>query len=492
MRYNLKEILQNTSSYIFYKNSDDIFEKEYESTLLIDKTRELPQKGINTIFTPFRIMINDHYSDSFFLIKKALDNGVKGFFFDEIRLKEEKYYNFLLETIEQYKDKIDFIIMVPDTIQAIFDLARYTIKNKFTKDVKIITVTGSVGKTSTTEMIYAIFKEKYKIYRGEPMVNLRFRINQKIIEADNDVDFLLFECSGANRGYPKIFSELLTPDACVVTKVGTENLGIFKSLDNIANQKCELMTCLHENNFAVLNDSPEIRRASEKYNCKKIYTKEGDYELIKSDQQGSKFIYKNKEYEIPVVGVHQINNAMKAIEVANGFDVPYETIVSGLKKFQTVGSRWNTDNFNGTLFVSDCPNNPSYETMLSSITTFVNLYKNFENKRIAISGIRSLGNHEKKVHLDLAKFIAQQPLNEVICLESETKIIYEYLKENAPQMQVKYYDKPNSLDKDEPFVQYIINSLGENQAFLMKGQGIDPKIRYEDVFTTLKQVFNKK
>ncbi len=491
MRYNLKEILQNTSSYIFYKNSDDIFEKEYESTIIIEDVKKKVQNNANVIFMPFKININDNVSDAFWSIKRAIADGARAFFFDEIRLKEEKYYNFLLEIIETFEDKIDFIIMTPDTLQAIFELSRYTLKNKFLKDVKVITVTGSVGKTSTTEMIYAILREKYKVYRGEPMVNLRFRTNHKIIEADNDVDFLLFECSGAVKGYPKIFSELLTPDASVITKVGTENLGIFKSLDSIAEQKCGMLTCLHENNTAVLNDSPEIRRASAKYKCKKVYTKEGNYKLIKSDNNGSKFIYRHEEFEIPVVGVHQINNAIKAIEVAKSFNIPYSVIKSGLKKFKTVGSRWNTDTFNGTLFVSDCPNNPSYETLLSCITTFVNLYKDVENKRIAISGIRALGNHEKKVHLDLAKFIAKQPLKEVICLEPEAKTVYEYLKENAPQIQVKYYDKPKSLGKDEPFVQYIINTLGPNQAFLMKGQGIDPVIKYEDVFTTLKQVFKK-
>ncbi len=489
MRYSLEEILQNTSSYVFYKNSDDIFEKEYEPTILLEQVTLKSKNKANPIFLPFKIPINDNISDAFYSIKKAISNGARGFFFDEIRLKEEKYFNLLFEIIEQYKDKIDFIIMTPDTLQAIFELARYTLKNKFIKDVKVITVTGSVGKTSTTEMIYAILKEKYKVYRGEAMVNLRFRTNHKIIEADNDVDFLLFECSGANRGYPRIFSELLTPDAAVVTKVGTENLGIFKSLDGIAEQKCELLTCLHTNNTAVLNDSPEIRRASAKYNCKKVYTKEGDYKLIKSDKNGSTFIYKKNEYEIPVVGTHQINNAMKAIEVAKSFGMTYNDIKNGLAKFQSVGSRWNIDNFNGTTFVSDCPNNPSYETMISCISTFVNLYKDIENKRIAISGIRSLGNHEKKVHTDLAEFIAKQPLKEVICLEPEAKVVYEYLKEHAPDIQVKYYDKPKSLGKDEPFVKYIIDTLGENQAFLMKGQGIDPVIRYEDVRITLKNVF---
>ncbi len=489
MRYNLDEILQNTSSYVFYKKSDDIFEKEYESAIILKEIEPKIKNKANVIFLPFKININDNVSDAFYSIKNAIRKGARAFFFDEIRLKEEKYYNLLFEIIDQFKDKIDFILMTPDTKQAMFELARYTIKNKFIKDVKVITVTGSVGKTSTTEMIYAILKEKYKVYRGEAMVNLRFRINHKIIEADNDVDFLLFECSGALKGYPKAFSELLTPDTAVITKVGTENLGIFKSLDGIAEQKCGLLTCLHENNTAVLNDSPEIRRASAKYKCKKVFTKEGDYQLIKSDENGSKFIYNNQTYFIPVVGIHQINNAMKAIEAAKSLGIHYRTIKSGLAKFQTVGSRWNIDEFNGTLFVTDCPNNPSYETMLSCISTFVNLYKDIENKRIAISGIRALGQHEKKVHTDLAKFIARQPIKEVICLEPEAKIVYEYLKENAKNIEVKYYEKPKSLGKNEPFIKYLQDTLGPSQAFLMKGQGIDPVIRYEDVRVTLKDIF---
>ena len=485
MEYTLKEILSNTSSYLFYKRGDEIWEKKYRPSIL---SKEI-KPDCNMIFIPFFAVVNNVPTQTYGDIEYCIKKGARAFFFDEERFAQKNFRDMLFKILEKYEKDIDFVVMAQNSLGAMYSLANYTRVKKFSKDLKVICVTGSIGKTSTTEMVYSVFKQKYKIFRGEPMVNLRLRINHKLLEAPQDCEYLLFECSGAVKGYLKKFSELLVPDGVILTKVSSENLGKYGSLQNIADEKCSLMSCTQKNSVAILNDCNEIRNAAKNYECKKIFTKEGDYTLIKSDNSGSEFIYKGEKYTLCVVGEHQINNAIKVIELAKSFDIDEKLIKRGLLEFRLVGNRWLVDKINEAIIVTDAPNNPSFETIVSCIKTFLNIYKDYPQKRILISGIRELGNLEVQIHLKLAKFIEKLQIDELICVEKEAKTVYEYIKANAPHIKVLYFEKPHDIDENAEFMKYIINTLNQKQALLIKGQGIDPVVTYEKVPVVLKRVF---
>lgn len=484
MRYTLREILSNTSSYLFFKQGNNMWDKNYRPTILLKEIK--PKQDM--IFFPFYSIVNNVPTETFSDIESAIIKGARAFAFDEEYLRNPRYQKMLYEILRKYKDRIDFVIMAKNSLGAIMEIAQYTRVRKFSKDLKVICVTGSIGKTSTTEMLYCVLKQKHKVFRGEPMVNLRVRINHKLIEAEPDCEYLLFECSGATKGYLKNFSELLMPDGMILSKVGTENLGKYGSLQGIADEKCTLMSCMGEKAVAVLDDSEETKKASKEYICKKIFPQEGNYELIKTDKNGSKFKYKGEEYALSVVGEHQINNAIKVIELAKSLNIDDESIKKGLFGFKPVGSRWLVDDYNEATVVTDAPNNPSYETIISCINTFMNIYKDYPQKRIMISGIRELGKYEKEVHLKLAEFISKLNIDELICVEKEAKTVYDYISQNAAHIKSVYFEKPKELNEKDPFVNYIINSLNTKQALLIKGQGIDPKIQYEKVRIILNRV----
>lgn len=182
MKYTLKEILANTSSYLFYRRGEEIFNKTYRPTILL---KEVKPDG-DIIYFPFSAVVNDIPTETFCDIEAAIIKGARAFAFDEERMRDRKFLDMLYDILRKYKDRIDFVIMTQNALNAMFLLAQYTRAKKFSKDLKVICVTGSIGKTSTTEMVYSIFKQKHKIFRGDPMVNLRLRINHKLIEADSD------------------------------------------------------------------------------------------------------------------------------------------------------------------------------------------------------------------------------------------------------------------------------------------------------------------
>jgi len=481
MQYSIEEILINTSGVIYYQS--ERFDKS-EQYMPCAVSELCPAQ--NCIFIPLYIHINSILTDSFWSLERMINLGIRCIMFDRVRFREQKYKNLLDNIIQKYKDKLDLVIMVPDTLHAIFDLANYTRTMKLPKSTKIVAVTGSIGKTSTTEMVYAILKTKYKTYRGVPTVNIRLRIAHKFLEAPPNVEYLLFECSGQQRGYLKWYSELLVPDGAIVTKIANENLGEYLTLKNLAQNKASLLSAMGENSTAVLNGDPLLRKAAEDYICKKIFVDDKSYELLKTDKDGSEFIYKGEKYFIPVVGIHQIDNAVKAIELTQNLGFTADEIRTGLSQFQAVGDRWVVDKFqSGAVLITDCPNNPSYDTLMSAISTFMDLYKGTKYKRLIISRIKLLGEYEAETYMRLAKYISTLDIQELVCVGEEITSIRDYVSENS-NIKVVYFEKPKVIDKNDEFVKYLINTLNFEQATLLKMQRQDVTIKYGKVKEVLR------
>ncbi len=483
MKYSIDEILGNTSGYIFYQNPN------------FDKSLDYYPCGINsyvrynksTIYIPIHIYINGALVNSFNNIEKVINAGVRAIMFDEVRFADKAYYEMLMQIIETYQDKLDLVIMVPDTLQAIFDLANYTRTNKISKKTKYIAITGSIGKTSTTEMIYGILSQNHKVYRGEPGANIKLRVAHKFLEVEPDIDYFIFECSGQGRGYLKCFSELIMPDAVILSKVSNENLGEYLTLKNVAIEKSTLLSAMKEDSTAIINGMDILREASEIYSCKKVYIDEGCYELIKADKDGSEFIYKDEKYFIPVVGKYQIDNAIKVIELLLSLGFSTEEIKHGLSLYEAVGDRWVVDKFkNGVEFITDCPNNPSYDTLIANINTFMNLYKDAGYKRIIITRIKALGDLEEQTYRNIAEFISKLDIDELICVGSEIIPIRDYVRANS-NISVMWFEKPTEINENDTFVKYLLETLNFEQATLLKGQRKDGTIGYGKVKEVLRK-----
>lgn len=485
MKFSIDEILTAVSGYIFYrKEGFNPENKEY----IVSGIPHLIDEPSETIFLPRVITINGVLEDSFVSLGNMIQSGIRAIFFDEVRFNDEKYHRILMEILDKYRMSVDFVVMVTDTKDALRGLAEYVRYRKLPKTVKYAAVTGSIGKTSTTEMLYAVLSEKYNTFRGEATFNIRYRIMHKFLETPEDIDWLLFECSGQNRGYLKDYSEIIMPDAAIVTKIANENLGEYRTAANLAKEKATILSAMGENSVAVLNGVDILRDASRDYICKRIYSDDGSYELINSDKEGSEFIYNGEKYFIPVVGLHQIDNAIKVIELTKALGFTTEEIQNGLKNFASVGDRWVVDKFNGCAeFITDCPNNPSFDTLMSGINTFMDLYKDTKYKRLIITRIKALGDFEAATYKKIAEFISKLDIQELICIGQEITSIRDYVKENS-DIKVIWFEKPQKIDENDEFVKYLIETLNFEQATFLKGQRKDVNIGYGQVKNILRKV----
>lgn len=485
MKYNINEILGATSGYIYYKSDRFDEKKEY---FLSGLSNLINEDNIDySIYIPIKVKINGNWWDRYnIILDEQVKLGVRAFMFDEIRFCE-KEYQILTRILENYKDQIDLIIMVPDTLKAISDIAYYTRAKKMSKKTKYIAVTGTIAKTSTTEMLYGVLSLNHKVYRGAPTVNLKYRTNHKFLETDSDVDFFLCELSGHIPGYMKMFSELLRPDGAIVTKISNENLEQYHTKENVAREKTTLLSSMGEDGVAVINAMDILKDASKDYICKKVYVEEGNWKLVKETKDGIEFIYKKDKYFIPVVGLHQVENAIRVIELLKNLNFSTKEIKAGLANFKQVGDRWLVDKYkNNVEFITDCPNNPSYDTIVSACNTFIKLYKDVKYKRFILTKIISLGNAQEETFKKIQEFVSKLPIQEFICVDYQLKDIAEYVK-NHSDIKVTIFERPEKIDENAEYIKYLMNTMDKKQAILLKGLWLDVDINYGDTKYVLRK-----
>ena len=468
MFYSLDEITSVCDGYFFYKTGDEVFSQEYKLSFVAEVMDE------NSIFIPLKMFVNGDDWDTYGYIEKAMQCGAAGFIFGEGLFPSEDHKKILFDIIEKYKDKLKFVIIVKHSSRdALEKLAIYTRNSKIPPETKIIAITGTMGKTSTTEMVNSILSQSHTCYRGKRVVNVRYIINHKFLELDKAYDYMVIECSGAVKGYLQYFSELLRPDGAIITKIAIENITVYSSLIDIARNKASIMHSMSENSVAVIDDDFYLKEPSSWYKPKKIFTSGDNYELISMEKTGSKFKYKGVEYSLPVVGCHQIENAIKAIELTTALGIKSKDIVKGLSEFEQSAFRWEVESYKSVReegsvdFITDCPNPPNYDNIMSNIKIFFDLYKDTPYKRIALSKIENLAHYEYEIYDKIAKHLIERKFDEIVFVGEGCNQMIDYLKKHS-NIKITCFDHIKKLDRDEPLIKYLIDTLDKPQAFLFK------------------------
>ena len=469
MLYTLKEIIANTDSFIVYKKSNTIFDKRYNVTCTLQLANE------NSIFLPYILSINSRIVNTFTngLTESAVKNhNVRGLFLDKVFYKDEKNKSFINTLIKN--NLIDFILVTNkgSTVDAITKLANYSL-NRISNKTKVICVTGTIGKTSSSEMLSSVLEQSHSVYKNS-IYNLRIQIFNAMANIDKNYDYIVVECSAGVKGNLANLSKVLLPDGLIITRATSEGVGYWEFIDSIAKEKSRLMTFMDNNSIAVIDDTDSFRHYAVGYRPQKVFVKDGSYELIETGHQGSKFIFEGNEYQIPVVGLHQIDNAIKVITLARELNIKVADIQNGLKTFKQAYDRWVVDKYkNNVTLITDIPNNPSYETLIANIKTFLDLYKDAPYKRLCISSIQGLGKYELDYYLKLSKYLITLPVDEISVMDTEkdnkVKFIYDYIKSHS-NIKTIFFERPKALNLDDEFVKYLKNSLNFPQATLLKIQ----------------------
>lgn len=302
---------------------------------------------------------------------------------------------------------------------------------KLLSHVKVIAITGSVGKTLTQNAIASVLSQKYKVVVGDENLDPTFRIPQTIFKARPWHDFIILEYGVEHPGDMDYYLWLVKPDIALVTNISKTHTKYFKNITGVYDEKAKLVRSLKPNDTTFLNsvDQKTLKMVSE---TKAKVIKFGNLAInnlkitnFSQNLNGSKFKIqfksKSKSVSSKVIGRHQLLSAHAAGTVGLYLDLSLNKIADGLSKIKPPKHRLNIVKTNKISIIDDTYNS-SPKAAKQAIETLVDLGKGY--KKIAVLGeMKDLGTFSKNAHQNLGKFIGSKDINLLITIGQVANLI---------------------------------------------------------------------
>ncbi len=330
------------------------------------------------------------------------------------------------ENIETYKP----CIYVSDTRVALRDLAEYYIS---LFNIPVVGITGSVGKTTTKDMIASVLMQKYNVLKTEGNFNNEIGLPLTVFRITDDTEVVVLEMGMNSFGEIHNLSKIAKPDIAVITNVGVSHIENLGSREGILKAKCEIFDYIKNNGTAILNiDNDMLRTLEGKTSFKTLWygieNKKDIYadNIVKNGVESiSCDIHMNNEMFnvcIPVPGEHMVLNAMAAALVGKTLDLSISEIKRGIEEFVPTKMRMAVfKTKNGTTLIND-----AYNANPVSMKASIDVLSGVEGEKIAILGdMFELGDFAEKMHYDTGVYAAQKNIDKIICIGNISKSMYE-------------------------------------------------------------------
>lgn len=367
-------------------------------------------------------------------------------------------------------------ILVDSTLEAVKKIAK-AYRKKF--DVPIVGVSGSVGKTSTKEMLYAVLSQKYKTHKTQGNLNNELGVPLTLLAMPEDTEAAVIEMGISDFGEMTRLSEMVCPTICVLTIIGCCHLENLGDRDGVLKAKTEMFKFADDNAEFILNgDDDKLATVSEADGKKPIFFGLSDKnayfaENIENNGEGGVsctlcFEDKKLDATIPAIGSYMVSNALAAVAAGRLLGLSDEQLINGVQAYKTVGSRANVINTGKIRIIDDCYNaNPT--SVMASLDTL----SNFEGRKVAILGdMKELGTNELKLHFDTG-FYAKTKADRVFA-------IGPLAKELAKGADCEWFESIEQLNSAIPAL------INEGDTVLVKASH---SMQFENIVEFLKENF---
>jgi len=348
----------------------------------------------------------------------------------------------------------DKLLFVNTTRQAFLDIAGLY-RSKFSP--KVVAVTGSVGKTTTREMIAAVIKSRYKTLKTENNLNNEVGVPKTILELDESIEAMVLEFGMVNLGEIRELTVPAKPDIAVITCIGTchiENLG---SRENIKKAKFEIVEGLKKGGTLLLNKDndmlqsvclPEhnvvyysVRDVSADIVAKDIAEHDGETDFV--------IVTKDGEYpaHIPTMGEHNVLNALAGFGAGVAAGIEPEQCAAALANFKNTGMRQKIKVCRGVTVVEDCYNaNP--DSMKAAMKTLGAQKLADGAQKIAVLGdMLELGAVAESSHYEIGKFAAENA-DMIFCYGELSRLIAAGAWVNGMRTTAFHFETKEELAKE--------------------------------------------
>ena len=433
LKSNLKTVLVKTGYGLkdmekVDKNETLIYEnlKDFSEILKREKLNEL-------IFEEFskKVQIKNVVMDSRKVIQGslffAINNG-NSYVKDVL----DKGASLVIADNTDIKDKR--VIKVTDTIATMQDLAtKY--RNKL--DIQVVGITGSNGKTTTKDIVYSLLSVKAKTLKTEGNYNNHIGLPYTLLNVTDEEKFVVLEMGMSSLGEIRRLGEISSPNYAIITNIGDSHIEFLKTRDNVFKAKTELLEFVDKENTFVCGDDEYLG----KLDVNKVGFNGNNTHKIESydfSNKGSKFILDGKEYEMSLLGKHNISNTAIAIELAKKIGLTDEEIQKGLKEIKISNMRFQEIKIGNDIYINDAYN-ASPMSMKAAIDTLNEIYN--DKYKIAILGdMLELGENEVDYHMDVLNYLLDKKIKLIYLYGERMKKAYDiFMKNKSEEYRFWYY-----------------------------------------------------
>ena len=350
---------------------------------------------------------------------------------------------------EKLEDPAGPCILVENTLDAMKKIAADYRRGL---DIKVVGITGSVGKTSTKEMIASVLAQKYNVLKTEGNLNNEIGLPLTIFKIREEHQVAVLEMGISEFGEMDRLSTMANPDICVITNIGLCHLENLITRDGILKAKTESFAHLTPDGIAVLNAAKvaETEEGTKTLAEKTVYAT--NVEAVDLTGTKAAILYPSKEtggevtmeVTIPIAGEHNVYNALAAVSVARELGLTCDEMKRGIESVQTIGGRSNLIHKNGITIIDDC-----YNANPVSMKASIDVLSNAPGRKIAVLGdMGELGAEEKQLHYMVGEHFAGKGIDALYCVGTLSQEIAKAVRTCSSKTEVHHYEDKADLIKD--------------------------------------------
>lgn len=363
------------------------------------------------------------------------------------------------------------VIVVEDTIKALGELAKNYIRSF---NIPIVGITGSVGKTTTREMIAQILSTSYNVHKTMGNYNNHIGLPLSVLELTNEHTVAVFEMGMSALGEIEYLANIIRPDIGIITNIGISHIEMLETRQNILRAKLEITKGLKENGKLILNGDDELlsglngllpmpvifygTNESQKLNA---------FGIESLGEAGVRFTVnlrgEDVDITLPAPGIHNVSNALAAIACALELNVSNENIKNGLAKYSQEKMRLNIVRYNNGIKVINDSYNSAPASALASLSVLREVAG--EKRSIAVLGdMLELGEYAREAHRQIGNAVAHEHISHLVAIGSlASDYIKGALEAGMEENNTKYFINP------EHAIPYLKNYLEPQDVVLFKG-----------------------